>query len=124
VLPVPPGRAAALSRVHRAGCSCPARFRADGVRGGGSLGIMGVLPVSPEHSLEPACPYMSLALGTVVRAGYCCYVRADQILISPLRSPGSFHGVVYPGKGVIVHGQDEEGPGIAGARRCRRGGDR
>ena len=61
---------------------------------------------------------MSLALGTVVRAGYCCYVRADQILISPLRSPGSLT-VSFPGKGVVVHGQDEEEPGIAGARRCR-----
>ena len=52
--------------------------------------------------LEPACPYMSLALGTVVRAGYCCYVRADQILISPLRSPGSLIRVRFTGKGVVV----------------------
>jgi hypothetical protein len=96
-----------------------------GVHGGGSWGIvLACCPCRRNYPWSLRARKIVWALGTILRAGYCCCVRADQIRL-PLFVPRAASPCRFPGKGVVVHGQDEEQAGVtAGARRCRRGGDR
>ena len=83
----------------------------------------GLLPVSPELSVEPSCPKNSLRLGTILRAGYCCCVRADQIRHFPVLFPGQPHRVAlqerHP-RSLIVKPQSSRWPPHVAARLLPR----
>src|SRR6266571_3362920 len=79
--------------------------------------------------LGALCPKSSLALGTMMRAGYCRFEHAGQIRLSPCRPPGSLVPAGFQGKrgGVAAKKKDatqkkdarEDAPGVV----AEHGGD-